>query len=109
MGYFDRLTKEIKLVTDPNLWVKLYTDFNYDEMEFFNDKRGAAEGLHKLAADWNLGVDLTLDNIRKLKAEDIQVLFAEMAKIIEQFTSTMNKKKVKTSISSKQPENPSKA
>jgi hypothetical protein len=109
MGYFDRTTKVIKLVTDPEQWVKIFDELTYDELDFFNTKREPAEGLHKLIDSWSLELEPTLENVRKLKAEDIETVFREMTAVLEDFAAKLEKKKgMKTSNSSKAPEKPSK-
>jgi hypothetical protein len=97
MGYFDRTTVKVPFLSDPEQWMELYSDLNFDEIEYFKTERTASEGLTKLAARWSLTESCDLEHVRLLKVEDIDVLFDAMAVVVDDCTKRLKKKKARTS------------
>lgn len=105
--YLERPTRRVNFKSDPSLYADLYTELEWADSKAFRDATEDDQGLFRLIKDWNVpGLDLTYDNLGRLKRVDISVLFEAFYEIInaeaEQLTG---KKKEMKSNSSKPPSN----
>lgn len=108
MGYFDRETKRIQLVSDPTLWAEIYSLLTWGELRQFDIGPDGSlvisleKALPMLLVDWGFEKDgqkvpLDEEHINLLKKPDIEAIIAAVNGVISDSTDLNDNTKKKTS------------
>lgn len=103
MGYFDRQTKRIELVSDKTLWVEIYSLLTWGELKQFDIGADGSlvipleKAIPMLLVDWNLEEDdkkvpLDEDHINLLKKPDVEAIITAVNGVIAESTDDTKKK-----------------